>query len=314
MVALDWVGNPLAGKLILIVYGANGNTLVQVDPASGKTTTLFQAPTNSWLSAAIVSPDGQQILMAYAPPPPNGDPNYGYSDLHLLPISGEGSPRPLITRQDPQESYFNPTWAPGGLSIYFTHLFRLDPNSKVSSYQSNIEQASLDGKIKPLIPHALWPALSPDGLKLSYLTTNPTTYDNDLYLANPDGSDPGPILPPESNSPVDDHFFTKDGGQLIFSMVNDLLSPTNSWFEKLFGIEVVSAHSTPSDWYIISTTGGQPKRLTYQNDIGMYADLSPDGQQMAFISATGLYVMNLDGSNLAKLSKQVFIGSVDWIP
>jgi Tol biopolymer transport system component len=300
--------------LVLIIFGQKGNQLVEIDLTSGNIKTMFQAPENSWLAAAVVSPDGRQVLLSYAPPPPVGNPQFGYSDLYLLPLSGSGSPQPLLTRKDPQESYFNPTWAPDGNSIAYTHLYRIDPNSKVPAFQNDVEQATLDGKTKPLIPHSLWPALSPDGTKLAYLNEDPITFGNDLYLANSDGSNPVPVLPPGINPPVDDHFFTKDGNSLVFSMVNPQTMPTSSWLENFLGVEVASAHTVPSDWYEVSIGGGEPRRLTNLNDVGMYADLSPDGQQVAFISATGLFIMSLDGTNLYNLSNQVYIGTVDWIP
>jgi Tol biopolymer transport system component len=296
------------------LFGQKGNQLVEIDLTSGNIKTMFQAPENSWLAAAVVSPDGRQVLLSYAPPPPVGNPQFGYSDLYLLPLSGSGSPQPLLTRKDPQESYFNPTWAPDGNSIAYTHLYRIDPNSKVPAFQNDVEQATLDGKTKPLIPHSLWPALSPDGTKLAYLNEDPITFGNDLYLANSDGSNPVPVLPSGINPPVDDHFFTKDGNSLVFSMVNPQPMPTNSWLENLLGVKVASAHTVPSDWYEVSIGGGEPRRLTNLNDVGMYADLSPDGQQVAFISATGLFIMSLDGTNLYNLSNQVYIGTVDWIP
>ncbi len=310
----SWAGNGYTGRLVLILYGPTGNTLTELDLASGRMTTLFQAPENSWLSAAVVSPDGRQILLAYSPPPPSGGTNYGYSDLYLIPTTGANPPQPFLTRKIEEESLFNPTWAPDGKSIYYSHLYRIDPNSKVPAFQNNIEQATLDGKPIPLIPHSLWPALSPDGSSLSYLNSDPVSFSNDLYLANPDGSSPAPVLQPGVNPPVDDHFFTIDSRDLIFSMVNAQPEPASFWWEKLFGIEIASAHSVPSDWYIVSVKGGQPQRITNMNDTGLYADLSPDGRHMAFISATGLYIMKLNGSELVALSTQVFIGTVDWIP
>lgn len=156
--------------------------------------------------------------------------------------------------------------------------------------------------------------MSPDGSKLAYLNADPATLSNDLYLSDPDGSNPVEVIQPNLHLPVDDHFFTKDSGQIIFSMVNPQPAPSIYWWEKLFGVHVASAHNVPSDWYLVSANGGEPYRLTNLNAIGMYAARSPDGRKMAFISAAGLFIMNLDGSSPTMLSDQVYIGTVDWIP
>jgi Tol biopolymer transport system component len=309
-----WVQLGFTGRLILILSNPKGNKLEELDLASGNTTILFQAPEFSWLGAAVVSPDGKQILLAYAPPIGDGKAQFGYTDLDLMPLSGASPPQPLLTRKDPQESFFNPSWAPDGKSIYYTHLYRLDPNSKVPAYQNDVEHATLDGKTKRLIPHSLWPVPSPDGARLAYLNADPATFTNDIYLSNLDGSHPIGVIQPNIGQPVDDHFFTKDGGQLILSMVNPQPAPSRYWWEKLFGIEVASAHNIPSDWYMVSANGGEPYRLTNFNAIGMYGHLSPDGRKVAFISASGLYIMNGDGSSPTMLSDQVYIGTVDWIP
>jgi Tol biopolymer transport system component len=310
----DWAGQGYTGQLILILYGENGNRLVDLDLASGKITTLFQAPANSWLAAAVVSPDDKQILLSYAPPTQSGETQFGYADLYTLPLDGSSPPQPFLTRKDPQESFFNPAWAPDGKSVYYTHLYRIDPNSKVPAFQNDIEQATVGGETKALIAHSLWPAISPDGSELSYLNEDPVTFSNDLYLANPDGSNPSPVLQPGLNPPVDDHLFTQDGQQIIFSMVNVQPAPASSWLDRLLGIEQASAHTVPSDWYISPVQGGTAQQLTNLGDVGMYGDLSPDGRQLVFISATGLHIMNLDGSDLYDLSNQVYIGTVDWIP
>jgi Tol biopolymer transport system component len=97
-------------------------------------------------------------------------------------------------------------------------------------------------------------------------------------------------------------------------MVNPQPAPSRYWWEKLFGIDVAYAHNVPSDWYMVSANGGEPYRLTNLNAIGMYGHLSPDGRQVAFINASGLYIMNADGSSPTMLSDQDYIGTVDWIP
>lgn len=98
-----WVQLGFTGRLILILSNPKGNQLEELDLSSGKTKTLFQAPENSWLGGAVVSPDGKQILLAYAPPTGEGKAQFGYTDLDLMPFSGASPPKPLLTRKDPQE-------------------------------------------------------------------------------------------------------------------------------------------------------------------------------------------------------------------
>ena len=304
----------LIGRLVMIQWHPNGNRLVELDLGSGDIHTLFQAPEKSWLFEAVVSPDGQQILLSYAPPLPGDETQFGYSDLYLMPGDGSSQPQPFLTRSDPQEAYFFTTWASDSQSVFYTHLYLIDPEAEVRAYQNDVEWASLSGETKTIVEHALWPAVSPDGSKLAYLSADPVTFSNDLYLANPDGSEQAPVLQPGVNPPVDAHLFTLDGEQLIFSMVNLQPAPASSWLERLFGIEVASAHNVPSDWYLISIYGGTPQRLTTLDELNLNGDLSPDGSQLAFIGSSGLYVMNTDGSNLLQLSNEVLVGSVNWLP
>jgi Tol biopolymer transport system component len=222
-------------------------------------------------------------------------------------------PEPLLSRVVRDDSYFLPTWAPDGESIYYTRLRRIDPTSEVPTYQYDIEVTNLDGETRRIIENALWPQLSPDGSHLSYLSSNPFTFTNDLYLAQPEGANAVPVFQPGTNPPIDAHLFSIDGSQLIFSMVNVETPPVSSWLDRLLGVRVASAHNVPSDWYTAPVSGGTPQRLTNLNDVNLIGDLSPDGTRLAFISATGLYVMNVDGSGLVKLSDDLLVGTVDWI-
>jgi hypothetical protein len=97
-------------------------------------------------------------------------------------------------------------------------------------------------------------------------------------------------------------------------MVNSQTQPVSSWWEKLFGIEVVSAHNVPSDWYKVPAAGGKIERVTNVSDTAMFGALSPDGTRLVFISANGLFSVKTDGSDLVKLSDGTFDGTVQWLP
>jgi hypothetical protein len=72
----ELVGSGYKGKLLLIELAGNTNKLEELDLGSDKLNDLFQVPENGWLTGARFSPDGQQIVLAYAPPPPGGNSLY----------------------------------------------------------------------------------------------------------------------------------------------------------------------------------------------------------------------------------------------
>lgn len=58
---------------------------------------------------------------------------------------------------------------------------------------------------------------------------------------------------------------------------------------------------------------GEPERLTGFDEIGMYGVFSLDGRVFAFSSATGIYMMNPDGTALSKLLKIPATDSLTWV-
>jgi Tol biopolymer transport system component len=47
----------------------------------------------------------------------------------------------------------------------------------------------------------------------------------------------------------------------------------------------------------------------------MFAAFSPDGTKIAFISSTGLWVMNPDGSDLVQvIASADLYGNLEWLP
>jgi Tol biopolymer transport system component len=310
--SLPWASLQLSGRLLLIGPRSDGFNLVFLDLASGDTTLVYHTLPNALLGSALVSPDGKQILLSYAPPP-SGPNQITYASLYLLPIDGSGDPQPIFQSPNANEAFYNPDWSPDGKVIYASHFVR-GPGDQNTSGEFTIDRVSLDGHAQTILRNASWPSISPDGSKIAYLSVNPANSQNELYLADITGENQAPLLSPGSYPAVDDHLYTLDGKTIIFSAVNNLPSPTPTVLDLIFGIKVVSAHNIPSDWYAVSLESGAVTRLTHINDTGMYAALSPDGKHLAFISQTGLYAMNIDGTELTQLSNLTATGSVDWIP
>jgi Tol biopolymer transport system component len=306
-----WVSLGLSGHLVLIPYDPEGLILTEMDLTNGNTRTLYKPPQDAWLAGAAISPDSKQIALAYSPPTTGNQVQMGYTDLYLMPYDGTSSPQPLQQRKTQEESFFNPTWAPDGKTIYYSHFFLSEP--KGPTYKYEIERLTPGGKPEVILENALWPRLSADGTKMSYLSADPLTGANDLYFAGSNGSKPIPLLQHDAFPAVDAHLFYPDGDTVLFSAVDPPKTRSSGWLERIFGIGTVSAHNIPSDWFTVSVTTRQMQRLTNLYDTGMYPVLSPDGKRIAFISSNGLFVMDTDGKNLLTLNHITYFGTLEWV-
>lgn len=106
-----------------------------------------------------------------------------------------------------------------------------------------------------------------------------------------------------------------DGKTILFGAPAPTRSYQPNWFEKLTGIEAAKAHNIPSDLWSVPITGGVPTQLTHIQTTGLFGSLSPDNKHLASLSAQGIFVMDLDGSNLTELISDPGVhGTVSWIP
>ncbi len=327
----------LPGRLVLIQSRQNGSRVMELDLASGAVRALFTAPQKSWLAAAEVSPDGKTLLLAYAPPPPNGEEQLNHTDLYTLPVGGLGAPQPLILRATPGESFDYPAWSPDGQAVIYAHsapskTARLGIETSIERLPIN---APAGGQPQVILRSATWPRFSPDGAHLAYLGLSEFTSENSLHLVNADGSAPAQLVPVSQFPIVDAHIFSPDGREIYFTAPQEghgslpgapaLASPPPaadlparlarlfSGATLFFGARPVTAHGDPSDWYRVSASGGEVRRVIETQDVNMAGAFSPDGQWLAYASQQGLFVMKPDGSQWVQIASLVGMGSLNWL-
>ncbi len=302
----------LAGHLIFI---QSHDDLVQLDLQSGQTSTLFHTPHGAWLAAAAVSPDGKQFVVAYAPSPKDPLQQIAYTDLDILSGDGSNTPHVLVQRTDPKEEFAFPQWSADGRYIYYAHTI---PNTigLVVQYTYTIERVAYpEGQPQKLLENAIWPRLSPDGKKLAYVSFNQQTGENNLYVADVDGAHSQLVVPAGTFYTVDAPLFSRDSQVLVFSAVGGPTSSQRSSDQFMSaGRPNALKHNIPSDWWRVDLATGKIKSLTRIGDTGLFGDFSPDGQHIAFVAASGLYMMDSDGRNLTQLINDGPEGTVSWIP
>jgi Tol biopolymer transport system component len=302
----------LIGSLVYIEVQPGKVFLQKLAAATGQTTTLFNVPETGWLSYAAVSPDGNQVVLAYAPPPPPGQIQLGYSNLYITLADGDTTPRPLLEKQAANEIYFNPVWSPDGRFIYYTHIV---PNpADAADFTVMLERRDFStGETAVIADNAIWPRLSPDGAKLAYVTVYPAEPANELIIADADGTNPVVVVPWDAFLAVDAPVFAPDGRFLYFSgsLAESVSRPG---LDGLLGVKTAAAHDYPSDWWRVPVEGGEPERLTTRREVGLNGMFAPDGRRFAFGATTGLYVMQPDGGHIQRLGDMTIVRSVSWIP
>ena len=316
-VSTTWARLGLSGKLIYI-SSKNLDDTVSIgikilDLSTGAETTIFTAPEGAWIFYITVSPDAKQLVMSYIPP--SQSTSSASRILYIMPMDGSEPPQPLFIPPTPSDHYTQAEWSPDGEYIYYTHYNDQDPPDAQLNPRYDIARIPYPvGQPEKIISNAFWSRLAPDSTKIVYVALEPITGKNELFVANADGSNPHQVplfsLPELIDAPI----FSPDGQSILFSTPFTAQAYQPNWLDRLMGVQIVQAHSVPSDWWSVPTAGGAVTRLTQIQAINLFASISPDGKYIASTSGGGIFVMNPDGSNLTLLIQDSLGGTVNWIP
>lgn len=286
-----------------------------LDLETGQLAIVFSI-SSAWIYYATISPDAKTLVISYAPP--RGSNSSSIRSLYVLPLDRSTDPQPLFAPPTAADRYTQAEWSPDGEYIYYVHYNQEDQAGGQFFEDYYISRMTYPGgKHEKILEHAFWPRLSPSSFKLVYVSLDPESGKNELFVANADGSTPQGIVLSGIPLPeiIDAPIFAPDGQFILFSAPEPSQSYQPNFLERLAGIQVVKAHSVPSDWWSVPATGGTPTRLTHLQTINLFASLSPDGQHIASLSGDGIFVMDLDGSSLTQLVSDSGVhGTVSWIP
>jgi Tol biopolymer transport system component len=318
-IPVTWAHLNLTGRLIYLSSTREddivNSNIQMLDLASGDIATIFSIP-RAWIYYLTISPDTKSMVMSYAPPTEsNSSPN---RILYIMPLYATIAPRPLFTPPTPDDHYTQAEWSPDGKYIYYVHYNSKNrPEGQLDPVYDLFRMKYPDGQPEKIAASAFWPRLSPDDSKLVYVSVDPASGKNELFLANADGSNTQQVAFADlwTQEIFDAPIFSPDGQSILFSVPTPAPSSQRNWFEKLLGIQVAQAHNVPSDWWSVPVAGGTPTQLTNIQTINLFASISPDEKYVASVSGEGLFVMDLNGSSLIQLVFDPNVhGTVSWIP
>ena len=320
-VPVTWSGLNLTGSLVYISPPVTGEAsffirIQKLNLMTGEITPIFTTSGYDWIYYVSVSPDARQLVMSYMPPP-QGDVTSSRA-LYMMSLDGTTPPRALFSPPTPDDHYVHAEWSPDGKYIYYAHYnFNVRLPGRFEPVYDIFRMSYPDGQTEKIADNAFWPRISSDSMKLVYVSINPESGKNELYVADADGSNSKRIILSGSSAPeiIDAPIFSPDGGSIIFSAPPPVQAYQPNWLDRLMGIRVVKAHEIPSDWWSVPIVGGTPTRLTQLQTIRLFASLSPDKKHLASLSGEGIFVMDQVGSNLTQLLSDPGVsGTVNWIP
>ncbi len=317
-IPLTWGNLNLAGKLVYIAGIVKDNDLLidvqSLDLATGEITTIFQTPADGWIDAAAISPDGKQLVVSYSPP--TKDAHGGQETLYSILPDGSGQPQLLFTPGSPKDHNFQPVWSPDGKYVYFAQI-----NYQTTSTTFEVMRVTYpNGKPEKLVDGSYWPRVSEDGTHLVYVSVDPQTAVNCLFIARADGSDAHqvPLTGPSIPVIIDAPMFSADGQSIIFSAPDTVQSSAPGWVDMPMDVTTawVADGSIPSDWWSVPITGGSPEQLTHTHSLALFGSYSPDKKYIASYTSDAIFVMKPDGTGITAMVNDIggIPGTVNWIP
>jgi Calx-beta domain/Carboxypeptidase regulatory-like domain/WD40-like Beta Propeller Repeat len=226
----------------------------------------------------VYSPDGSRIAF--------GRRSGGKSEICIVNADGTN----VVTVATVQSLIHDrdPSWSPDGTKLVFTS--NRSGSGKTEIWTSNIDGSGLirlttsvqlgsDGQ-GPIFSSDTDPAWSPDGSKIAFVSTRDGLSDSELYVMNPDGSNPVRL----TNDGLDDSTpaWSPDSQRIAFAKSNRA------------GIHIINRDGT---------------NLVNVLSFGFWPAWSPDGSRLAFVELDSnnnfrgnIFIANTDGTGKLRVT------------
>jgi len=256
------------GSRIAFASNRDGKFDIFVMNTDGSSQTRLINKPDTVNTAPVWSPDGARIMFVATKTEDE------FSQLFVA--NSDGSQLTQLTTTPRHD--LSPMWSPDGSRI----VFASDRTGNTEVFVMNAD-GSEQTRLTRTDGSSFAPAWSPDGKRIAFISTR-----NDaatIYVMNGDGSNQTPITDDNALSDLEPDLtlvWSPDGQSFVF----------------------VSG-SSGARIYSVKVNGSDLKQVVKESPSSSPA-LSPDGKRLAFAATRNgnpdIYVMNMDGSNLTRLT------------
>jgi Tol biopolymer transport system component len=302
-----------------------GREIGLVRPDGTEFRTVVNLAPGEFIADVALSPDGSQIAFGLFTARTGEGP--GGSDIVIARVDNDAERTVVVPRDRPGMLLAAPQWSPDGQALIFEAV------GLTATGQAGVsaEWVAADGSGRRAIAQsARYPSFAPDGKTIVYTRVLPT---GDALWEHPvDGGEGREIIPDSQFLVVVYPRYRPDGKLIAFGGVGEALpgapglpglplptiSPTAS--KLLPGgsatepghPRTVAAHGFPAEPYVVSPSGGDPRRLAELPIDDAAVAWSPDGAWVAVSGASGLFLVGLADGEVRRVTENGSFGAIDW--
>jgi Tol biopolymer transport system component len=230
---------------------------------------------------------------------PGEAPDFG-SDLYLAERDGRNI-GPVYEHSTRGELVRWPRWLPDGDLLAGVQRFE---EGRLVAQVIRIDTETEAAEV--LVDGALQPAPSPDGRRLVYVRVE-QDFSQSLWLANIDGSGARMIAGPEDGiGTFDSPRFSPDGRLIAFGGAEPPVAGVSR-------AAAARSNGLPADVWLFDLDANEVRGLADLDLDSPSLAWSADGARLFVFSGTGLFAIDLESGDTARLADGTFHGQMDWL-
>lgn len=294
-------------------------TLNRIDVTTGERTPLWEMPAEAWVHQ-IAPINANAVGLSYSPVPADGEQPYQKAGIYALLLEEESTSLvPILESEQAGLSLYTPVWTPDGRYIFYVRYLTIDNTLDVTLMRYEVAT----GEQIEIVKDGVWPRVSRQGERLTYITVDPETQERGVVVSDWDGENGVEVVENGMYFDVDTPLFSADNDYIYFTA--SLAGQKVSWLDWLFGVKTAFAHAdanVPVEWMRVPVGGGEhlqlcgspPPCASAENKVIIYGDLSVADDTLYFTTTEGLFSMPAQGGSYtqhsAAATMRTFIGQV----